>query len=80
MFSTGDYQYSVIYINQATKQDSWNGSFHSILLHSLFEHLSLNSKNIKKFLCHITNYIKYKGINHTKVNDILNLNSIGKVI
>ena len=66
-------------INQTTEQDSWNGNFLPISLHGSLEHLLSDSKNIKKFLCHMTNYIKNKGINHTKANDILDLNSVDEV-
>lgn len=66
-------------INQATKQESWDSSFHSVSLQGLLEHLSLDSKNIKKSLHHITNYIKNKKINHNKANDIPDLKSIDEV-
>jgi len=67
-------------INQATNQDSWSSSFYSVLLYGLLGHLPLDSKNIKEFLHYITNYIKHKSIDHTKSNNILNLNGIGEVV
>ena len=66
-------------INQATEQDSWDGSFYPISLHGSLEHLLSDSKNIKESLCCITNYIKNKSIDCTKANNILDLNSIGEV-
>jgi len=44
-------------VNQVTEQDSWDGNFHSISLHSTLKYLSSNSKNIKEFLHRMTKYI-----------------------
>ena len=57
-----------------------DGSFHPVSLHRSLEHLPSDSKNIKKSLHYITNYIKNKNINHNKANDILDLKSIGEVV
>jgi len=59
-----------------TEQDSWNGNFHSISLHGVLEHLLSDSKNIKKSLCHMTNYIKNKKIEQNKANNVLDLKGI----
>ena len=37
-------------VNQAIEQDSQDGNFYSISLHSSLEHLSSDSKNIKELL------------------------------
>ena len=66
-------------INQATEQDSWDGNFHLISLYSSLEHLPSNSKNIKEFLCCMTNYIQNKSIDCTKANKIPDLNGMGEV-
>ena len=66
-------------INQTTEQDSQDGNFHSISLHSFLEHLLSNSKNIKELLYRMTNYIKNKNIDCVKTNNIPNLNGMGEV-
>ena len=78
MFSTGDYQYSVIYINQATKHDSWDGNTYPISLYSVIEHLTLNTDNIKASLLYIVKYIKNKQVNQKNVNNIKTFDGIGK--
>ena len=50
------------------------------MLHRLLEHLSSDSKNIKKSLSCITYYIKNKDINCTKANDIPDLKSIDELV
>ena len=50
------------------------------MLHRLLEHLSSDSKNIKKSLSCITYYIKNKDINCTKANDIPDLKSIDEIV
>ena len=57
-------------------QDS---NFYTIFLHGLLEHLSSNTKCIKKFLIHIAKYIDNKSININKSNNIADLSSIGEV-
>lgn len=67
-------------INQITEQNSQNGSFHPILLHSMIEHLASDTKNINESLKQITNYIKNKSIKNNKMNNIMDLKEIGEVI
>jgi len=61
-----------------TEQDLWNGNFHSILLYSTLEYFLSDFKNIKEFLYHISKYIENKKINGNKVNNVLDLEGIGK--
>jgi len=61
-----------------TEQDLWNGNFHSILLYSTLEYFLLDFKNIKEFLYYISKYIENKKINGNKVNNVLDLEGIGK--
>ena len=58
-----------------TEQD---GNFHSISFYSILEHLSSNFKNIKESLCFMTKYIKNKSIKRNKINDVLDLSSVGE--
>ena len=67
-------------VNQVTKPESWDGVFHPISLYGSFKYLSSDSKNIKESLHQITIYIKNKEIDHSKANNISDLNSIGKVV
>ena len=66
-------------INQATEQDTWDGDFYSISLHSLLKHLPSNTNNIKKLLYYIMKYILNKKIENSKANKINNLKDISEV-
>jgi len=66
-------------INQALDPESWDGEFHTVLLHRFMEHLMSNVKNIKEFLCRIGNYIKDKFVNSNS-NDVKNLDGMGKAV
>jgi len=58
----------------------WDGSFHSISLHGLIEHIASNANNIKDSLKFIAKYISNKQINLAKANDLDNFNGIGEVV
>ena len=45
----------------------------------MLKYLSSDSKNIKKSLYHITNYINNKSIDQNKANNVSGLKGIGKV-
>ena len=63
-----------------TEPELWSGSFHSISLHSLIEHLTSDSKNIKVSLNYIAKYIKNKQVNSNKVNDLIDFDSMDDAI
>ena len=65
-------------VNQVTEQDSWDGNFHPISLHSTLKHPLSDSKNIKEPLRCITKYIKNKDIEPNKANNVLDLKGIGE--
>jgi len=67
-------------LNAPTEYDLWDGSFHSILLHSSIEHIALDSKNIKNSLNFMAKYIANKQVNPAKSNDLEDFKSIGEVI
>jgi len=46
----------------------------------MFEHLLSNTKNIKKSLYCVTNYIKNKSIKSNKANDVPDLKGIGETL
>ena len=56
--------------NAPTEPELWNRNFHPISLHSLMEHLALDSKNIKDSLNFIAKYISNKQVNSSKTNDL----------
>ena len=66
-------------VNQATEQDAWDGNFHSILLHSLLEHLPSNANSIKKSLCYMMKYILNKKFKNGKAHDVIDFKDIGEV-
>ena len=66
-------------INQALEPESWDGEFHTILLHSSMEYLVSDIKNIKDSLSRMCKYILGKTINNDKTNNIKDLEDIGKV-
>jgi len=49
-------------------------------LHGALKHLLFDSKNIKESLKQITNYIRNKGINCNKLNNVPDLKKMGKVV
>ena len=46
----------------------------------MLKHLLSDTKNIKKSLHHMTNYIKNKSIKSNKVNDVPDLKNIGEAV
>jgi len=58
----------------------WNGSFYPILLHSSFEHLISDSKNIRELLNYVAKYINNKKIHPKKSNDVEDLKDVGEAI
>jgi len=52
--------------------------FYSVSLHGSMEHLTSDSKNIKKSLCHIMKYILNKKVESDKANDANDLKDIGE--
>jgi len=58
----------------------WGGSFHSISLHSLIEHIASNAKNIKNFLKFMAKYISNKQVNSAKANKLDDFKGIGEVV
>jgi len=66
-------------INQALDPESWDGNFHTVLLHSSLEHFTSNIKSIKEFLKRMQKYILNKSIVGNKVNEVKNLEGIGEV-
>jgi len=46
----------------------------------MMEHLASDTKNINESLKQMTNYIKNKSIKNNKMNGIMDLKEIGKVI
>jgi len=62
------------------KPKLWNGSFHSISLHSSMEHLMLDLKNIKDFLNFMAKYISNKHVDSSKSNDLEDFHSMGKAV
>jgi len=73
-----------IYLNydpdKALDPKSWDGKFHAVLLHSSIEHLALDALNIKESLTRMQKYIASKSIDNDKVNDVKDLNGMGKAI
>ena len=73
-----------IYLNydpdKALDPKSWYENFHTVLLHSSIEHLALDALNIKESLTRMRKYIASKSIDNDKVNDVKDLNNIGKAI
>jgi len=67
-------------VNQATKQDLWDGNFQAISLYSVLKHLPLNSKNIKESLHCMTKYIENKKVKKNKANDVPDLSGIDKAV
>ena len=58
----------------------WDGSSHSISLHSSIEYLVSDSKNIRDSLNCVAKYISDKQINLKKSNDVEDLKGIGETI
>jgi len=64
----------------STKLDLWSGSFHSISLHGLIKHFTLDSKNIKDSLNFIAKYISNKQVNNSKANELNDFDGMGNAI
>ena len=60
--------------------DLWNGSFHSISLHSSMKHLALDAKNIKDSLIFMAKYIGNKQVDPVKSNNLEDFKDIGEAI
>ena len=58
----------------------WDGSFHSISLYGLIEHIVSNAKNIKDFLKFMAKYISNKQVNSVKANELDDFKGIGEVV
>ena len=63
-----------------TEPKLWDGNFHPISFHRSIEHIVLDSKNIRNSLNFMTRYIFNKQIDFSKLNNLEDLNSIGKAI
>jgi len=59
---------------------SLDGNFYAISLHSSMEHLASDIKIIKDSLSRMCKYILGKSINKDKTNEVQDLESIGKAI
>ena len=58
----------------------WDGSFHSISLYGLIEHIVSNAKNIKDFLKFMAKYISNKQVNSAKANELDDFKGIREVV
>ena len=67
-------------LNAPIEPELWNGNFHPISLYESIKYLASDSKNIKNFLNFIAKYITNKQVDHTKSNDLKDLNGIGEAI
>ena len=61
-----------------TEPDLWDSNFRHISLHILLEHLPSDARYIKTSLVCIAKYIENKKINFSKVNEVKDLQEIGK--
>ena len=67
-------------LDKALDPKFWDGNLHAVLLHSSIEHLALDALNIKESLTRMQKYIASKSIDNDKVNDVKDLNGMGKAI